>query len=91
MTAITESPKVHNTIRTRRVPFSELHEPGCYISNSTGNLFRVPEDALALNRSPLIEIVSNTGTMMTRVSDDPWIPISKARQLAADTDLAINF
>jgi len=91
MTTITETQKLQSSVRTRRVPFSELHEPGCYISNSTGNLFRVPEDALAANRSPLIEIVSNSGTMMTRVSEDPWIPISKARQLAADADLAINF
>jgi hypothetical protein len=65
--------------------------PGCYIANFTGHLFRIPDQAVAAGRSPLIEIVSKQGTLMTKVSDDPWIPISKARQLAADADLQPNF
>lgn len=91
MTTIAEKTSVHTTQQNRKVPFCELTEPGSYISNTTGNLFRVPEDALVVGRSPLIEIVSKSGTMMTRISDDPWLPISKARQLAADADLSINF
>lgn len=91
MTTATEPPKAFNALRTPRIPFAEIHEPGAYVSNSTGNLFRVPEDSLVHGRSPLIEIVSNTGSMMTKVCDDPWVPISKARQLAADADMFINF
>jgi hypothetical protein len=77
--------------RTQRLPFDEIREPGCYINNATGHLFRVPTEALAHGRSPLIEIVSKEGSMMTKVCDVPWIPISKARQLAADADLYVNF
>jgi hypothetical protein len=79
------------TPRTLKVPFDEIREPGCYIRNSSGNLYRVPHEALAQGRSPLIEIVAHEGTMMTKVCDDPWVPISKARQLAADADLFVNF
>jgi hypothetical protein len=91
MTTLAETATVHSTQRNRKIPFSELADPGTYISNATGNLFRVPEDALVVGRSPLIEIVSKGGTMMTQISDDPWLPISKARQIAADSDLSINF
>ncbi len=91
MATLAEPATVHSTQRNRKVPFSELTDPGTYISHATGNLFRVPEDALVVGRSPLIEIVSNGGTMMTKISDDPWLPISKARQISADSDLCINF
>ncbi len=91
MTIETETPAVHTTQRNRRIPFEEVREPGAYVCNATGNLFRIPEDGLVGGRSPCIEIVCKQGTMMTKLSDDPWIPISKARQLAADSDLQVNF
>jgi hypothetical protein len=73
------------------VPFDEIHTPGCYVSKNTGNLYRIPAEALALGRSPLIEIVSKTGTLMTKIAEDPWVPITKARQLCADADVYPNF
>lgn len=91
MPAISETPRVHKNLLNPRVPFTDIHEPGTYVSISTGNLFRIPEEALAKDRSPVLEIVSETGTMMTKLGDDPWMPISKARQLAADADLCVNF
>jgi len=83
--------QVRDTQHTQRVAFSELHRPGTYVCNETGTLFRIPQDALVSGRSPLIEIVSTQPTMMTKLSDDPWLPISKARELAADCDLYISF
>ncbi len=87
----TDPSQVHNTQHTTRVAFQDLNSPGAYVCNETGCLFRIPEDGLVTGRSPLIEIVSKSPTMMTKISDDPWLPISKARQLAADADLYINF
>jgi hypothetical protein len=82
---------VFNSQHTQRIAFGDVNTPGSYVCNESGCLFRVPEDGLVSGRSPLIEIVSRTPTMMTKISDDPWLPISKARQLAADADLYINF
>lgn len=90
-TPTTESLTTRNTQHTERVPFGDLSKPGAYVSNDTGCLFRIPDDGLVSGRSPLIEIVGKSPIMMTKVSEDPWIPISKARQLAADADLYINF
>jgi hypothetical protein len=83
--------RVRNTQHTERVAFEDLRMPGAYICNETGHLFRIPEDGLVSGRSPLIEIVASNPTMLTRLSNDPWVPISKARQLAADADLYIDF
>ena len=73
------------------VAFEGIADAGCYISNATGDLFRIPPDALAQGRSPLISITSRDQFLVTKICDDPWIPISKARQLAADGDLPVNF
>ena len=91
MTPATETPLTHPTQACLNVPFPEIHTPGCYVSKDEGNLYRVPAEALAPGRSPIIEIVSKTGTIVCKISEDPWIPISKARQLAANYDLFPNF
>lgn len=74
-----------------RVAFSDLETPGTYVSNKSGELFRIPSEALAAGRTPVMEIVGNSPRMLTKISDDPWIPISKARQLAAGSDLYVDF
>ncbi|MHC4697170.1 MAG: hypothetical protein ACYTFA_10540 [Planctomycetota bacterium] len=81
----------HTAAVCEHVEFSGISSPGAYIEDCNGNLLRVPEEALAQDHTPLMEIVSKTPCMVTRISDDPWLVISKARQLAADADLQVNF
>ena len=71
--------------------FENIEEPGTYVSNWTGHLVRVPEDALKSGRSPLIEIRGKEAMFVTKLSDDPYLTLSKARMLAADLDLDVNF
>lgn len=72
-------------------PFRRISEPGCFVINHTGDLMRVPEDAVELGRSPTIDIVSKNDWMVTKISSDPYLPLRSARMLAADLDLYINF
>ena len=72
-------------------PFSKLNEPGTYLSNWSGHLIRVPDDAVRQGRSPVIEILGTEPLYVTKLSDDPFIPVTKARMLAADLDHAVNF
>jgi hypothetical protein len=81
----------YSTHEGASTPFDQLTSPGAYVCNYSGTLFRVPDDALAPGRSPVIEIVSKTPMMLTKLCDDPWVPISKARQVASDWDLYVNF
>ena len=74
-----------------QVPFESIHEPGCYVSNWSGHLLRIPEDALKPGRSPVMDIVGAEPLFVTKISSDPYIPVTKARMLAADCDVAVNF
>jgi len=73
-----------------QVPFMKLNEPGTYLSNWSGHLIRVP-DAVRQGRSPVIEILGTEPLYVTKLSGDPFIPVTKARMLAADLDHAVNF
>ena len=59
--------------------------------NHTGDLIRVPEDAVELGRSPTIDILSKNDWLVTKISNDPYLPLRSARLLGADLDLYINF
>jgi hypothetical protein len=91
MTPATETSTAQSTREHGHLPFHAIDTPGCYVSRNTGDLYRIPAEALALRQSPVIEIVSRAGLRMTRIAEDPWIPLNKARQLCADADLYHNF
>lgn len=74
-----------------QVPFEAINEPGCYVCNWSGHLLRVPEDGVKPGRSPLLSICAFEQLFVTKISNNPWIPLSKARMLAADCDVAVNF
>jgi hypothetical protein len=73
------------------IPFEEISAPGTYLSNWTGHLIRVPDDGVKQGRSPVIEILGKEPMLLTRLSNDPFIGMTKARMLAADLDLPVNF
>ncbi len=74
-----------------QVPFEAINQPGCYICNWSGHLLRVPEDGVAPGRSPLLSIIGQQPLFVTKISDNPFIPVTKARMLAANCDVAVNF
>ncbi|MHC4695373.1 MAG: hypothetical protein ACYTFA_01375 [Planctomycetota bacterium] len=74
-----------------RVCFDQISEPGCYICNWSGHLMRVPPDGIAPGRSPLLNMVGCQPLYVTKVCDNPYITVTKARMLAADYDLSVNF
>jgi hypothetical protein len=71
--------------------FDHLTEPGCYVSNWSGHLVRVPEEALKPGHSPLIDIRGKEPIVLTKLSSDPYLAISKARMVAADMDISVEF
>jgi hypothetical protein len=71
--------------------FQSINEPGTYICNWSGHLLRVPEDGIKIGRSPLISMTANEHLYVTKISDNPFIEVSKARLLAAEYDLPVKF
>lgn len=74
-----------------QVPFEGINEVGCYVCNWSGHLLRVPEDAIKPGHSPLMMIKGNDPLFVTKVSNDPFCPVSKVRAIAADCDVFVNF
>ena len=74
-----------------RVKFDCIQDPGCYICNWSGHLLRVPEDGVAPGRSPLLNIVGMDPLYVTKIADNPYITVTKARMLACNFDINVNF
>ncbi len=73
------------------VPFNELIDPGAYYDHLTGWLYRVPDEGLSAGHSPVMNIVSGEEHYVSKISDDPWIPLNKAREICSNRDFAVNF
>ncbi len=73
------------------VPFASVCEPGCYVCCWSGHLLRVPEDGVAPGRSPLINMVGPEPLFVIKISDNPFIPVTKAKLLACNADCNVNF
>ncbi len=73
------------------IPFESINTPGTYVCNWSGHLLRVPEDAIAPGRSPKVNMFGTDPLFVTGISDDPFIRVTKARMMASNFDLNVNF
>jgi hypothetical protein len=80
-----------NSASHPEVSWDDLDSPGFYVSRSTGNGYRVPAEALIQGASPVIEQVSAQPSRLVKLSDNPFIPLIKARNLAANCNIQPNF
>jgi hypothetical protein len=74
-----------------KIPFESISDPGCYICNWSGHLLRVPEDGVTPGRSPLVNIIGTEPLYVTKIADNPFIPVTKARMIACNLDINVNF
>ncbi len=88
---VTKTKQFEHTMAGSQCQFEEVTAPGTYLSNWSGHLIRVTEEGLKPGRSPVIEIRGKEPFFVTKLSEDPFIPLIKARLIAADLDLAVNF
>ena len=77
--------------RGTTLPIDTIDEPGAYICNWSGHLLRVREDDVAPGYSPLASVVGQGPLFVTKISDNPYIPVTNAKFLAANFDVAVNF
>ena len=73
------------------IPFDAINEPGAYICNWSGHLLRVPEDGVTPGRSPVVNIVGAEPLTVTKISENPYVAITKAKLMASNFDLCVNF
>ena len=73
------------------IPWDNINEPGTYVCNWSGHLLRIPEDGVTPGRSPMLNIIGNEPLWVTKICDDPYVPVTKARLLASNFDINVNF
>ena len=71
--------------------WEEIHEPGAYAERGSGDLYRVPKEALIPGASPAIVKESRGASVLLKVSDDPFVTTFKARLLCAQHNVEANF
>jgi hypothetical protein len=74
-----------------KVYWTQLNEPGCYVDEASGDLFRFPKEAVVTGLSPIIKRESSRGTRLRQLSTDPFMPTLKARFLCAQHNIKANF
>ncbi|MGE5175918.1 MAG: hypothetical protein ACM3JJ_06020 [Hyphomicrobiales bacterium] len=77
--------------RLAEMEWNAIDEPGCYLVIETGDLARIPQEALAPGHSPLVTLTSQKEARVARLSDNPAEPISVLRAIAADNDYFVAF
>jgi len=75
----------------RPVPLDTVSACGTYVCNWSGHLLRVPERSLRPDGSLGVNIVGGEPLTVTKISDDPDVPLHAARGLAWGFGLRIRF
>lgn len=73
------------------IPFDVVHEPGAYVCNWSGHLLRVHQDVLDHAHQGPVNLIGSEPLLVTKISDNPQIGISRARAIAGQLALAVNF
>lgn len=71
--------------------WESIDQPGAYVERGSGDLYRIPKEALIPGASPAIVKESRGASVLLKVSDDPFITTFKARLLCAQHNIEPNF
>lgn len=73
------------------VSWENLSAPGAYVELGTGDLYRVPKEALIQGGSPVIRKESLGASRLAQLSNNPYITTFAARMLACQHNIQPNF
>ena len=77
--------------RLAELSWQEVDTAGAYVELGTGDLYRVPKEALLKGSSPLIRKESAGGSNLMRVSKNPFITTYEARMICCEHNITPNF
>jgi hypothetical protein len=69
----------------------DLNEPGAYVERGSGDLYRVPKEALIPGASPVIRKESLGASRLVQVSKNPFVTTMEARMTACEHNIQSNF
>jgi hypothetical protein len=88
---MTQSVQAPRTRTLAETSWESIDEPGAYVERGSGDLYRIPKEALIPGASPAIVKESLGASVLLKVSDDPFITTFKARLLCAQHNIEPNF
>ena len=71
--------------------WQDISEPGAYVERGTGDLYRIPKEALVAGASPLIRKESAGASRLVQISKNPFVTTLQARLLACEHNIEPNF
>ncbi len=71
--------------------WESLAEPGAYVERGSGDLYRVPKEALIPGCSPIIHKESMGTSRLVQVSPNPFVTSLEARLRCAQHNIEPNF
>ncbi|WP_331374593.1 hypothetical protein [Sinorhizobium chiapasense] len=88
---------VNQSIESRRrrtlpeIDWADITQPGCYVDEASGDLFRIPKEVFSKGNSSLVVRESRGASRLRRIADDPFLSSLKARIICAQHNIAANF
>ncbi len=77
------------TILGASIPFDVIHDPGAYVCNWSGHLLRISGEPPT--HDGVLNLVGSEPLLVTKISDNPMIAVNRARVIATQLELAVNF
>ena len=78
-------------VHLAEVSWEDISDPGAYVEKGSGDLYRVPQEALIKGCSPMIKKESAGSSRLVKVSGNPYITTLEARMLCAEHNVTPNF
>jgi len=82
-------PQSRNTLP--EIAWEELREAGPYVERGSGDLYRIPQEALIPGASPIIHKESLGASRLVQVSKNPFVTSLEARLRCAQHNIEPNF
>jgi hypothetical protein len=74
-----------------QVTWDAIVEPGAYVEVGSGDLYRVPKEALVPGASPIIHKESVGASRLFQISKNPYVTTFEARMRCAQQNIEPNF
>ncbi len=74
-----------------KMTWEDINAPGAYVDVDSGDLYRIPKEAVLEGASPMIRKESASSSTFIQVSKDPYVTTYEARMVCAEHDVEPNF
>lgn len=75
----------------RELSWDDINKPGAYVERGSGDLYRIPKEALIPGASPMIRKESLGASRLVQVSKTPFVTTLEARLVTCEHNIEPNF